>query len=188
MEAAAAQPNVRLRGEVLRRQIALFIAVLVGCRVGSETGAAKPTDVLALGRAAPDVRGLYLCRFDSIAAAHGDPKTQCRAGDDTTFEIRRDTVVYISVEEALEVPDSVSLFDFWHSTLRAEWTAKLGAPTDIADDSRSVPPFEFEYFEVRWDRQDGRRDLVTLSRSPGRWARLRWVALSCLESEAIGCK
>lgn len=125
---------------------------------------------------APPTRGLYLCITDSIAAANGDPRIQCEVGGDTNFVIRRDTISSISRPLGIaSVADSLTLFDYWNRELRSAWIARLGGPpTDIGATSRMS-----HYFEAVWDRTNGVRDIVSLTRlGQGRVA-LKWASFDC---------
>ncbi len=170
----------------MRTLPALTAALLLACvddssREPQGVAADAPLVVLA---PAPQLRGRYLCERDSLAALEGVDERLCDAGGDTTFTVRSDTIVSISRFEDLEVADSVSLFDYWNGTLKPLWTARLGGPpTDIARPNGRV-----DYFEARWERSNGVRDHIKITRDPGKWTQLHWVSFTCRDGSGIGCR
>lgn len=164
------------------------LSLAVGAILPAIVAAQGPIDSLRVLSPAPAVRGRFLCSVDSVSASLGDPKVTCKAGGDTSFVIRRDSISSITRPgSAVAVPDSVSLFDYWNRVARADWVRRLGGPpTDIGESSASTP-----YFEAVWDRPNGVRDIVSLRRSASGRVSSSWGSYDCRPTapvKAIACR
>ena len=150
---------------------ALFVASCSGPREDRP----EPEDV-RVGEPAPLARGRFLCAQDSLRSTTASNYISCDAGAGVRFHTRNDTVVSISRITRREIPDSLSVFDFWKSTLEAEWTRRVGSlPTDITQSQ--VPGFS--YFRAHWALPDGTTHTVTIGRGLSDTAEIKWATLRC---------
>lgn len=174
------------------RTVALSAALAIGgCGRNAATPANGTAELRVLSRA-PDARGRYLCRIDSIATAvNGRLQIDCDVGGDTTYSVENDTVTYISRYETAPVADPrMEMLDYWKSFVAPVWERRFrGRPSDIGQEWRS----DFVYFQATWDMPDGTREILSISRrepidaEPSKRVVQR-VTLDCRTSGPIGCK
>ena len=177
------------------RRVTLASLLLAGvaCTSADKPAAAKDAEGIRVLGKAPDPRGRYLCQVDSISTAvHGVLQIDCEVGGDTTYTVRNDTVVFITrYEKAPDADSKLGLLDYWKQHLAPEFEKRFGGrASNIAQSTRGL---DFEYFEATWDRPNGIRELITVSRrvesgQPPTRRVVKRETLDCRTKGPIGCR
>ncbi len=161
-------------------------------------GAPEPrganTASLQVMQKAPLLHARYLCgvdpsKVDSMAWTSSDSSwIECRAGGDTMFSIRHDTVVYIEHSVyAPPAPISMSMLDYWNSMLRPVWSKHFGRPPDMI----AARQLGDSLFEAIWNVVNAFRSVVQITKASGGFA-VKIYSLDCRKNggqrQPWGCR